>query len=117
MAEIDAACVLHRRDKVLDRSGVVVVAPDIEIHAAAKPLLADQRMDHAHQFGAFVVDSRRVEIVDPYVAVRPHRVGERAVILGKLNSAQRAHLGDAPHRAAPLIGGKLLVAEYGQPFL
>ena len=44
-------------------------------------------------------------------------MGERAVILGELDGAQGAHLGDAPHRAAPLIGGKLLVAEYGQPFL
>ncbi len=96
---------------------MVVVAADIEIHATAEPVRAQQGVDHADQFGALVVDGRGIEIVDPQIALRPHRVGERAVVLRKLRGPQCAHLGDPAHRRAPLIGRELLIAENGQPLL
>ena len=36
IAEIDAAALPHRREKILDRRGAIVVAGDIGIHAAAE---------------------------------------------------------------------------------
>ena len=36
MAEVDAARLLHRGDKILDRRGVIVMPPDIQVHPAAE---------------------------------------------------------------------------------
>src|SRR6202011_4017589 len=54
-AEIDAARILHRGDEILDRHRVVVVPTDIEIHAAAEPVPAEEGMDHAYEIGPFFV--------------------------------------------------------------
>ena len=117
IAEIDATPLLHRGDEILDRRGMIVVMPDIDVHAAAEPSRAEQGVDHADDFGALVVDRRGVEIVDAQIALRLHRVGERAGILGELRGAQCADIADTRHRRAALVGRKELVAKHGQPFL
>jgi hypothetical protein len=92
---------------------MIVVAANVEIHAAAKPLFADQRMDHAHQFGALVVDGRRVEIVDADIAVRPYRMGEWAVILGELDGADAWHVEPFRNEIAARQYLDLAIAESG----
>ena len=93
------------------------MAGDVGVHAAAELFGAEQRVHHPHHLGALLVDRRGVEIVDRDVAVRPHGVGERAVILGELRRAQPPHVGEPLDRAAALVGGELLVAEDRQPLL
>ncbi len=44
-------------------------------------------------------------------------MGERAGVLGELRGAQPANVGDALDRRRALVGGELLVAKDGQPFL
>jgi hypothetical protein len=58
-------------------------------------------VDHADEFGTLVVHGRGVEIVDAQIALRLHRVGERAGILGELDRAQGADIADAADRGAP----------------
>ena len=96
---------------------MIVVMPDIHVHAAAEPIRAEQGVDHADDFGALVVDRRGVEIVDAQIALRLYRMGERTGILGELGGAQGADIADAGHRRAALVGREQLVAEHGQPFL
>ncbi len=88
---------------------------DIGVHAAPEPLGAEQRVDHADELGALFVDRRGVEIVDPQIALRLHRMGERAGILGELGGAQRPDIADPADRGAAHIGRELLVAVDRQP--
>ena len=115
--QIDTVPLLHRGNEILDRRGIIVVRRDIHIHAAAEALRAEQGVQHADDLRALVVDGRCVEIVDAQIALRLHRMGERAGILGKLDRAQRADIADAGHRGAALIGGEQLIAEDGEPLL
>ena len=48
--KVNVAALFHRRDKILDRRGVVVVAPDIKIHAAPETLRTQQGAHHADAF-------------------------------------------------------------------
>ena len=93
------------------------MALEIEVHAFAERLRAEDGADHAHDFRALLVDGRGVEIVDLAVAARPHRMRQRPLVLGELVRPQRAHLGDALDRARALVGGEFVVAENRQPFL
>ncbi len=117
VGEIDARRILHGGDEILDRHRVVVVALDIERHAAPESLAADPGLDHPHHFGTLGIHRRGVEIVDLEILVGPDRVRERPVILGELPGAQTAHVANALHRAAALVGGELLVAIDRQPLL
>ena len=62
-------------------------------------------MNHAHHFGALVVDSGGVEII--YLLIRgwPYRMRHRAGIFRKLVIAQRTHIVDTLNRgfSAPTI--------------
>ncbi len=115
--EVGAGRVGHGGHEVLDGHRLVVVAGEVEVHAAAEGGGADQGADHAHHLGALLVHGRGVEVVDAHVAVRPDRMGERAGVLGELPGAQAAHVGDALDRGRALVGGELLVAEHGQALL
>ncbi len=104
-------------DELLDGGGLAVVALEIEVHAGAEFLRADQRLHHAHHFGAFLVHGRRVEIIDLLICFRPNRMREGAGVLDELRRAQAAHIADAFDRARAHVGGKFLVAENREAFL
>ena len=53
----------------------------------------EQRLDHAHDFGALLVHRRRVEIVDLMIEARPHGMGEGSRVFDELVGAQAAHVG------------------------
>ena len=104
-------------EEILDRRRRAVAALEIEVHARAERLGADQRLEHADHFGALLVDRRRVEIVDLVIDLGPHVMRERPGVLGELRGLQRAHVGDALDRRRALVGGEFLIAEDGQAFL
>ena len=58
----DARAILDRADKILARSGLAIVAIEIEVGAFTKPLCADHRCHHTDNLGALVIDGRRVEV-------------------------------------------------------
>src|SRR5690606_40733573 len=93
------------------------MALEIEVHAGAELIRAYDGVDHAHHLRAFLVDGGRVEIVDLAVAAWAHGMGERALVFWELERAERAHLGNALHRAGALVGRELMVAIDRQPFL
>ena len=68
-------------------------------------------------FGAFLVDGGRVEVVDLPICLRTDRMRERSGILDELRAAKRANIGDAFDGPRTHVGGKFLIAEYGEPFL
>ena len=103
--------------ELIDRRRLTVVAVEVKVHALAKFFGAEQRLEHAHDLGALLVDGRGVEIVDLVIERRPHRMGEGAGVLDELMRAQPAHVADALDRARALVGGELLVAEDRQAFL
>ncbi len=128
--EVAAVRVGDCRDEIVAGDRLAVVALEIAGHPVPEPVDADQGLQHPDHFGAFLVDGRRVEIVDRLVAVRPDRVGHRARILGELRGAQ------CPYRLDPVdrprtgrrrtafaefrgqqVRRKLLVTEDRQAFL
>ena len=75
----------------------------------------DQALQHAHDLGAFLVDGRGVEVVDLVIDLGAHIVREGPRVLGELRGTERAHVADALDRRRAHVGGKILVAEDGQP--
>ena len=117
LLQIAAAGILEAFDPVLDRRGLAVMALEIKIGRLAIAFVADQRLQHADDFGALLVDGRGVEIVDRDIALRLHRMGERAGIFLELPHAQRLHILDALDGGGAHVGGETLVAEDGEAFL
>ena len=93
------------------------MALEIQIHPLAEVLRTDQRMDHAHDLGAFFVDRGRVEVADFHVRGGTDRMRHRSRVLRELGGAQRTDFLDALHRSRIGVGAVLLVAEYGETFL
>src|ERR1700722_14384338 len=108
MSGVAAGDVSEALHELLDGRGMAVVALEIEIHAFAEGLAAEQRPDHADDFGAFLVDGRRVEIVDLVIDLRPHRMGEGARVLDELMRAQAPKIADALDRPRAPMGGDSL---------
>ena len=103
--------------ELLHRRGLAVVAGEVEVHAFAEIFGPEQRLEHAHDLGALLVDRRGVEIVDLVIERGPHRMGERAGVLDELVGAQAAHIADALDRARALVGAELLIAKDREAFL
>ena len=80
--EVAPVGVAERGEEVLDRRGAAVVTLEIKIDAAPEAVAAKHGGEHAHDLGALLVDRRGVEVVDLAVALRAHRVRERAGVLG-----------------------------------
>ncbi|MCY1497009.1 hypothetical protein D9M68_309640 [compost metagenome] len=117
LAEISAACLFEAGDEIFDRDGLAVVPVEIEVHALLEQIAAEDRRDHAGDFRALFVDGRRIEVVDFAILRRPHRMGQRAGVLGKLLRLQVPHLGNALDRTRAHVGGKFVVAVNRQAFL
>jgi hypothetical protein len=83
----------------------------------AKALGTEQRVLHSNDFGAFLVDGRRVEIVDLLILVGPHRVRHRSRVLGELLAPQIFDCGNPLDGARAHVARELLVAKDGEPFL
>ena len=93
------------------------MAFEVEIHAAAESFTTEQGRQHAHDFGALVVDGGRVEIVDFPILVGSHGMGQRAGILGKLRTPERTHVLDPAQGTRSDVGFEFLLAIDGQAFL
>ena len=104
LRQVRAGRVREAGEKILDRRCVAVMALEVEVHAGAKAVATEHGLQHAADLGAFLVDGRRIEIVDLTVAGRPYRVRERACILGELLLPQAHDVGDALHRARAHVG-------------
>ena len=104
-------------DEGLHRRRLPVPALEIKVHAGAERRITEHKLQHTDDLGALLVDGRGVEIIDLHIAGRPHRMGHRAGVFGKLPGAQGPHLLDPLHRVAALVGGKALITEHRQAFL
>ena len=117
----EVACRSRRRSTATNSSTVAAWPSwrvEVEVHAVAEAAGAEQRLQHAHDLGALLVDGRRVEVVDLVIDAsaapdgrggrRPRGTGGRA---GARTSPMRFD------RARALVGGEFLVAEDGQAFL
>ncbi len=117
LREVAAARLGEAGHELLDGRGLAVVAREVEVHALTEALRSKQRLEHANDLGAFLVDRRGVEVVDLPIGVRPHRVGEGPRILDELVRAQDAHVADPRDHARAFVGGELLIAEDGEALL
>ena len=59
----------------------------IKIHASAKLLRTEQGLQHTYDFSAFLIDRRRVEIIDLRIGLWADIMGERACIFAELLGA------------------------------
>ena len=115
LAQIAPGGVLEHLQPILDRAGLAIVTLEIEIERATVGRIPDQRFEHADHLGALFIDGGGVEIVDLHIALRAHRMGQRAAVFAKLAGAQGFHVLDTLHvRPAP-VGGIGLIAENRQP--
>jgi hypothetical protein len=117
LGEIRTRCVLHGGDEVFAGHGLAVVAGEVEVHALAEVVAADQGLDHADDLGALFVHRGGVEIVDLGVGGGADRVRHRPGIFGELGDAQGAHFLDARHGARVQVFAEFLVAIDGEAFL
>ena len=117
MSEVGTRHIGEALHELLDGRRLAVVAGEVEIHALAERLRAQQCLEHAHDFGALLVNGRRVEIVDLMVEPGAHGMGEGAGVFDELVSAQASHVADALDRARARIGRELLIAKNREPFL
>src|SRR3712207_8253903 len=70
MRKVASAHLREGVQKILDRRGGAVAGLEVAVHAAPEIGLAEQRLQHAYDLGALLVDGRRVKIVDLAVARR-----------------------------------------------
>ncbi len=101
--------------EIIAGHGLAVVALEVQVHAAAEALAADQRGHHAHDLGPFFIDGGGVEVVDLDIGVGAHRVRHRAGVFRELQRAQALHVADAADGARARNAGhvhrEFLVAE------
>ena len=117
MLQIHVIGLGNHGQECLDRGGFAVMALEVQVHALAEPGLAQQRRQHANDFGALIVDGGRIEVVDFVILAGPRRMGQRAAIFRELRRTQGHHIGDALDGSAALVAGEFLIAIDRQPFL
>ena len=115
--------------EVIAGDSLAIMAFKVKRHALGKTFSAGERLHHAHHFGTFFINRDGIEVVDFYIAVRPHRMRHRTCVFRKLHGAQQAHVFDAFDslgrsrcngvifkRLRCEVLAELLVAENGQAF-
>ena len=73
LLEGEAVGVADGGDEVVAGDGLPVVALEVQVEPAPEAVAADQRLQHPDDFGAFLVDGDRVEVVDLLVRVGVRR--------------------------------------------
>ena len=109
--------ILEGEQPVVDRGRAAVVPPEIQPHRLQERLAPDEAGEDADQLGALLVDRRGVEVVDLDVAVGPHGMRQRAVVLAELARHEQQRLLDPAHRAAAHVADELLLAKDRQALL
>ena len=100
LRKIGLVRIAKRRDEILDRHRLAIVALEIEIEPAPEAVLAQHGLHHPAKLGALVVNGARVEVVDLDERGGPHGMGERAGILRELRALEKPHFLDALHDRA-----------------
>mmetsp|Transcript_26474 Transcript_26474/g.45311 ORF Transcript_26474/g.45311 Transcript_26474/m.45311 type:complete len:932 (-) Transcript_26474:74-2869(-) len=107
----------HRRPKVVARDRLPVVPLEVEVHALAEAVGAEQRAVHPDHLGALVVHRHGVEVVHRDVRLRPDGVRHRPGVLHELGGAHDAHVLDPLDGLGGHVGGEVLVSVDGEPLL
>ena len=110
LGQIHAGAIFDGFDEILACRSFAIVTIEIEVGPAAEPLFASHGPHHANDFGALVVDGRRVEIAYLAIGIGPDRMREGTGILGELYAAQYADILDALDRRTAHILAEQLVA-------
>src|ERR1700761_2162533 len=84
LLEIDLVGVSHGFYEIIAGDRLAIVAFYIKRHAFLKALAAYHGLDHAYDFGAFVIDRWRVEIIDRLIVIGAHGMRHGPGIFGKL---------------------------------
>src|SRR5690606_15643385 len=117
LREILPGNILEGFQEILDGRRLAVMSLEVEVHAGAELLRAENGADHAPQSRSLFVDGCRVEIIDLAVAPRPHGMSQRPLVFGELQRLERAYLPDALDGARALVGRKFMVAKNCQSLL
>ena len=114
--QILPAGILHRCHEIVAGRSLAVVTGEVQIGTGAERLCPQHRAHHADQLGTLVIYRRGVEIGDLEIIVGPHRVRQRAAILGELRRAEQSHIVDPLDRRRADVGREALVAKHGEAF-
>ncbi len=87
LTQINVIGILNRFNEIIRGNSLPIMSVKIEIRAFSKAFLANQRLDHAHDFCTFLVYGDCVEITDLNIRVWSHRMRHRASIFCKLHTA------------------------------
>src|SRR5262249_34189673 len=117
LPKVAAAGVLEALHPVLDRCRLSVMTREIQVGRLSVVLVTDKRLQHADDFGTFLVDRPGVEIVDGDVGLWLYGMGKGAGILLKLPIPELAYVVDPLDRVRAHGGRKALVAEDCQALL
>ena len=108
---------LHRRNEILNRSSLAIVLGEVRIRPGAEPFAAENGGQHPHHLGALLVHRCGVEVVDLEVALRAHRMRQRAAVLDELHVPQERHVRHALDGAGVHVRRELGVPIDGEAFL
>ena len=111
LVEVAVVGVSHGSAEIITGHRLAVVSLEIQVHAFTETVNAKQGLIHPDDLGTLVVHRTGVEVVHRHVGLRANRVRCRAGILSKLVRTENAHIVDALHGMAGVVGGELLIAE------
>ena len=89
----------------------------IQVTAQAKTGGTHERVQHAHHFRTFDIDSQSVEIVYFRIRQRPHGVSHGPTVFPKLVGSNKRGVFYALDRSRPDVCTKLLVSKNSESFL
>ena len=112
LAQILPRDIRENRQPIFNRTGLPVMACEIQLQCLFICRIAHQKLEHADQFRAFFIDCGCVKIIDLHKALGPHRMGKGAAVFAKLSCTQCGNIFDAAHLRPPHISAELLVAKH-----
>ncbi len=110
LAKVATGGVLEHLQPILDRGRVPVVTIKVQVQRVAIPVRTHKGAQHADHLGPFFIDRRGVKVIDFNIMVRPHRMGQRAVVFTELTRAQHQNILNPLDRVAAHVARELLIA-------
>ena len=108
---------IHNRcHKIFGGGGFTVMTLEKQGHATHETLGTEQGPQHADQFGTFLVNGGRVEIINSLIRIRLNRVSRWPCIFSELRITQHRRIINSLQWLGMKVGGETLITKHRQAF-